>query len=202
MQIRVVMVIMGRVRDNPLYGRWNAMKQRCFNYTNPKYKRYGGKGVSICPEWEVFHNFEKWALSNGYEQGLTIDRINNDGNYEPSNCRWVNQKVQQNNRSNNKLIDYKGERYTLAQLSRKTGVMEGTISQRLDSGMNVNDAIANNLHMNYVIQGNENISLRSLCKEKELPYKTIHARVSRGWSIDRALNTPIRKGNYKANVRT
>lgn len=81
-----------------LYKTWQGMKARIFNSNEKCFNNYGGRGISICEEWLQFKNFRDWALSNGYDELLTIDRINNDGNYEPSNCRWVTNKVQQRNK--------------------------------------------------------------------------------------------------------
>jgi len=84
----------GRTKTK-LYYTWCNIKQRCLKYENIQYENYGGRGISICDKWlNNFENFELWALNNGYRKGLSIDRINNDGNYEPNNCRWTNQSVQ------------------------------------------------------------------------------------------------------------
>ena len=86
-----------------LYGVWNTMRQRCLNPNNHKYKNYGGRGIKVCDEWlHDFMAFYDWSMDNGYKPGLTIDRINNDGNYEPNNCRWTTMKVQNNNRRKRK----------------------------------------------------------------------------------------------------
>lgn len=78
---------------------WKNMKTRCYNKNSPNYKYWGSRGINVCSEWkESFENFREWAIKNGYRDDLTIDRINNDGNYTPNNCRWVDMKVQNNNR--------------------------------------------------------------------------------------------------------
>lgn len=90
-----------------LYHVWASMKDRCNNPNNKRGARYyQPKGITYCKEWESFEPFHEWAISHGYEEGLTLDRINNDGNYEPSNCRWVTMKVQNNNKRQRKTADF------------------------------------------------------------------------------------------------
>lgn len=100
----------GAKRDNTerLYNVWKSMISRCYYKSNSRYNRYGGRGIKVCDEWKYsYENFRKWAYDNGYDENAdfgkcTIDRINNDGNYEPLNCRWVDMKTQANNTSKNK----------------------------------------------------------------------------------------------------
>lgn len=82
-----------------LYNTWKNIKQRCFNSNAPKFPNYGGRGITVTSEWkDDYKAFHDWAMKNGYSEHLSIDRIDNDGNYEPSNCRWVDAKTQANNR--------------------------------------------------------------------------------------------------------
>lgn len=89
-----------------LYHVWASMKNRCDNPNTRHYNRYGGRGISYCPDWEKYESFYNWSILSGYEDGLTIDRINNDGNYEPKNCRWITIQEQQKNKTQRKSADY------------------------------------------------------------------------------------------------
>lgn len=124
-----------------LYSIWSDMKDRCNNPNNSRYDDYGGRGIAICKEWnENFQTFAEWALENGYEEELTIDRIDVNGNYEPSNCRWVTRFKQMSNMRKNVNITYKGETDILASWCRRLNLKYSTVSYRLKNGWSVEEA--------------------------------------------------------------
>jgi hypothetical protein len=133
-------VIHGMSRSR-LHHIWNGMKQRCSNPNVISYKYYGAKGVSVCEEWQNFTNFCAWALANGYEDNLTLDRKNSSGNYEPSNCRWATNKEQQNNTSYNRLITLHGETHNITQWADIIGVPKTTLYNRMRRGWDIERAL-------------------------------------------------------------
>ena len=118
------------------------MRSRCYNSNNPDFKHYGGRGIKICEEWYGSYScFRDWSLSNGYSENLTIDRIDVNGNYEPSNCRWSTRKEQSLNTRSNRYIEYNGETKTLSEWSKIFGLYHKTISYRLNHGWSVEKAL-------------------------------------------------------------
>lgn len=120
---------------------WCAMKERCNNPNCSSYHNYGKRGICVCKEWEDFIPFYEWSLKNGYNDTLTIDRINNDNGYEPDNCRWITRLEQCNNTRRNRFIEYNGEVKTIAQLSRDYNINYQRLLQRLRTGLSIEDAI-------------------------------------------------------------
>lgn len=115
-----------------LYGIWSNMKTRCYCKTDPHYKRWGGRGIQVCDEWKnSFTSFYQWAVENGYEDTLTIDRIDNDKNYEPSNCRWATLIEQANNTRNSRYYTHNGETHTMAEWSRILGINREVLKDRV-----------------------------------------------------------------------
>ena len=110
---------------------WKTIHSRCELNSNKSYKDYGGRGITVCSEWKYFESFMEWAMENGYQEHLTIERINVNGNYEPSNCKWVTIKEQANNKTNNVFITYKGETKTLAQWAEYLDLPYKTLYNRL-----------------------------------------------------------------------
>lgn len=129
-------------RNTRLYSTWCNMKSRCNNKNNTYFSYYGGRGIFVCKEWnDDFSAFAEWAQNNGYSDDLTIDRIDTNGNYEPSNCRFVDMKVQGNNKRNNRIIPYEGKEYTLSELSDKFNLDRGCLGWRLDNGWELEKAL-------------------------------------------------------------
>ncbi len=128
--------------ETRLYRIWSAMKQRCENPNTINYKYYGAKGVCVCEEWRRdFRAFYLWAISNGYTNDLTLDRIDANKNYEPSNCRWVTRKEQQNNTSYTRLYTYNGETRSIMQWAEKTGMSPPVLYYRIRSGWSIEKAL-------------------------------------------------------------
>jgi hypothetical protein len=121
--------------NTKLYGVWLAMRRRCYLVTDGSYKNYGIRGIEVCEEWKTsFEPFRDWSLSHGYEEGLTIERMENDKNYTPENCSWVDRLTQGNNKRNNLNLTINGETHTSSQWSRSSKISRGTIESRIKRG--------------------------------------------------------------------
>ena len=133
-----------------LYKIWNGMKFRCTNKNSGSYKNYGQRGISVCEEW--FNNpqlFIEWALKNGYKEGLTIDRIDNEKDYCPENCRWISKGEQAKNRRMNYCIEYKGEAKTLWELCEELNLNYNLVHNRIKKlGWSLEKAISTPVNEN------------------------------------------------------
>ncbi len=117
--------------NSRLYKIFNAMKSRCFNENNHKYKDYGGRGITVCGEWMDYSKFKIWADNNGYSNELTIDRIDNNGNYEPNNCKWTTRKEQSRNTRTTAYVEILGYRYKRIELEDYLGLKREVLRYRL-----------------------------------------------------------------------
>jgi hypothetical protein len=126
-----------------LHGVWTSMLARCLNKNVKAYKNYGGRGISVCEEWMLYETFRDWAMANGYDGRLHIDRIDNNGNYRPDNCRFVDRFKNGSNKRNNRLIEAFGERKTLSQWTRDARCMvkRQALQFRLATGWEAESAI-------------------------------------------------------------
>ena len=122
-------------RHTKLYEVWKSMRARCSNPNNKRYDRYGGRGITVCKQWDdSFSTFREWAYSSGYHDGLTIERLDNDKGYYPDNCTWCDLFAQANNRCNNHILTINGQRYTIKEASKAYGIGYNTLRSRISRG--------------------------------------------------------------------
>ena len=173
-----------------LHGIYHGIKKRCYNQNSPRYKDYGGRGINMCAEWVDpecgFDAFVEWALSHGYNDELTIERIDVNGNYAPDNCSWITMQEQRNNQRGTLWVDYKGEKVRLKEICDKIGVVSyDTAHDRIyHRGWDVERALTEPS-----VRQKKSLSQKS--KEHGLSPSTVRDRIVKlGWSEERALNTP------------
>ena len=208
---------------------WVSMRDRCNNPKNKRYDRYGGRGIKVCDEWQKeYAVFATWAREHGYSDELTIDRIDVNGNYEPSNCRWVDLKTQERNRTDNRLITIGDETKTLAEWCEIYGNNYGMVYNRIANlGWDAEKAIktpsggtgANqttyhpelakkpvqrkyHIQNRYVVIDGETLPLKAACERLGLPYKAVHLRVTRyGMTVEEAISTPFKDNSNSMRKR-
>ena len=128
--------------NSRIYTTWKNMKSRCYYPKNAEFKNYGGRGIKICDEWKNdFQVFYEWSIKHGYKEELTIDRIDNNGNYQPDNCRWVDMAVQSRNTSRTRYIEFNGKRLTICEWGIEIGGTSTTVLYRIEQGWSVEEAI-------------------------------------------------------------
>ena len=193
---------------------YHAMMKRCYNVNDKYYYIYGEKGITVCSEWrntekivikdasnthlisKGYLAFKNWALSSGYKEGLTIDRINVEGNYEPSNCRWVTMQEQNNNKTNNIYITYKGIKHTLKEWSDIYGINYQTLYDRMNvCKLSFEEAISRPVDKasRYLTYKGVTKSMADWARDTGIPYHTLKSRLNNlHWTVEKALATPIR----------
>lgn len=180
--------------STPLFTRWIGMKSRCNNPKNKKYNRYGGRGIKVCDEWENdFMAFYNWAISNGFEESLSIDRIDNNKGYSPDNCRWATPRQQANNTRRNIIVERDGEKVTLSDLCRNLGLNYRLVLSRIESGMTVEMAISKDFKKRIPERDKYYKELEEKAQNAGIKYHTVYSRIFvYGWSEEKALTTPVR----------
>ena len=118
----------------PWYNSYRCMMSRCHREKDPSYKYYGGRGIKVCEEWKNIEKFEQWVMTHPWFDGATLDRINTDGDYEPSNCRWATMFEQDKNRRNSVIIEWNGERHNITEWAKITGLNRSTLNNRYCRG--------------------------------------------------------------------
>ena len=176
------------------------MKGRCYNPNAQQYPNYGGRGISVCPEWvESYVAFYDWAHASGYADDLTLDREDNDGDYTPDNCRWVDWKTQQRNRRSNTLKTVWGETKTVAAWAEdpRCVVVWGTLKGRLKWGWSMERALTEPLVEYEKLEAfGEQKNLRQWSQDSrcEVPKPTLYWRVRQGYSLECALRRDLGNG--------
>lgn len=124
-------IIKGKTFYNkPWYNSYRCMMSRCYRERDASYKFYGGRGIKVCEEWHDIQNFEKWVEDNPFSKGMTLDRIDSNADYSPSNCRWATKKEQANNRRNTIEIEWRGEMHTLGEWAEILNLNQSTLKNR------------------------------------------------------------------------
>lgn len=190
------------LRHSRIYSIWCDMKRRCYNKKRKNFKNYGGRGITVCNEWKNnFLSFYNWSIKNGYKDNLTIDRIDVNGNYEPSNCMWANKKAQNNNKRTNHYITYSGKTKTLKQWSEELNLNYDALRNRIncfhwdiEKALKIKIKQTTKKYRHYITYNKKTQSLAEWSRETGIEYYALKNRINRyGWSIEKALTTPINK---------
>ena len=181
-----------------LYRIWQMMRQRCNNENAENYKYYGGRGICVCDEWENdFSLFALWSFANGYNDNLTIDRVESNGNYEPSNCRWISKKEQTNNRSSNTKYTYDGETHTLSEWADIYKINKETFYTRWLQGKRGEKLFAQTRikkeNRKPIKYNGKTQTIRQWAEEYNINYSTLIKRLDSGMNISIALTKPVDK---------
>lgn len=180
---------MDDLRDK-LSRRLSQMKGRCYNKNNNRYRNYGARGIVVCDEWnENTELFIQWSLNNGYKEGLSIDRIDVNGPYSPENCRWVDDYIQANNKSDTLYIEYQSERKSLADWCRELDINYEMTRKRFHKGWSIEELFNTESNYHYVtleISGEER-TISEWSKIYNIPRKIIAQRYYKGDSPEECL---------------
>lgn len=202
-----------------LFYTWCRMRNRCNNPKDKRYAQYGGRGIKVCDEWNNdYEPFAKWSRENGYSEELSIDRIDNDGNYCPDNCRWADDKTQQRNKSTNHYVEIDGEKKALSEWCEIYGADYSIVHSRItyrhwepkraletpSGGKGANGQTYDpstrakpverkyHIERRYVDVDGEHLSLKAACRKLGLPYKAVHLRITRyGMTVEEAISRPF-----------
>jgi hypothetical protein len=179
-------------KSNPLYWkmlrRWWGIMERCYNTECVAYKGYGGRGIKVSKEW---HDFGVFLKDVGYPpfEKASLDRVNNDGDYELSNIRWANSFQQASNTRRNRFIEYNGQRHTLAEWARIRSITPSCIRHRLNRGYSVGIALGYVKEKTISFNG-KNLTIREWAKYANIRPDLLSKRLRSGWSFEKAINTP------------
>jgi len=183
-----------KTRLNNVY---HSMKRRCYSEKSTSYKNYGARGITICPEWlgeNGFKNFAKWSMNNGYDKNAkrgecTLDRIDVNGNYEPSNCRWITNKKQCNNKRDNRYIELNGKTLSFTEWCDEYGVRPSSVYYRMDKGMSFEEAL----------EAPRRKKCKDMTEEELKAYKKKRAEQSKKWIKENKEHVMKKKKEWEEN---
>lgn len=192
-----------------LYYVWYGMKARCYSPNSSGYKNYGARGINVCEKWRVSYlDFRDWAFANGYDINAnygecTLERIDCNKDYEPSNCCWVSKKTQANNTRRNHFITYKGQTLTIAQWGELLDIPQDKIWSRIvTNNMPIEKALSSSENMDETIitYNGEKHNLKEWSQILNIHVQTLSSRIHKlGWDIEKAFTTPTKRRNKNAD---
>lgn len=190
----------------PIYRRWCGMIERCCNSKSKHFTRYGRRGITVCDRWRYsFENFYD-DMGSPPSSDLSIDRINNNGNYEPGNCRWATKTEQALNRRNNNYLEFNGKRLSISEWSDAIGINKQTICERIKCGMTIDMILSpekftkstRNRRFTTVLEWNgEDLTVDEWSRRINVPWRTIFDRIKAGWTVEKIMTTGDRSRKKK-----
>lgn len=192
-----------REKVHPLYDAWRNMKRRCYLKTAPYYKNYGGRGIRVCDEWKNdYKSFLEWSLSNGWSKGMQLDRIDNNGNYEPLNCRWITQQRNLLNKRTNTKITYNGRSQTVTEWANELGIHVNTLRKRIakwgiESAFStpIDKRYSREVSRRYIEFNGKTKTLTEWAREIGISHVSLEKRI-KNWGVEEALTRPVQE-RYK-----
>ena len=179
---------------SPEHRSWGSMRQRCLNPQHHAYADYGGRGIKVCQRWDSFENF---LVDMGPRPSLnhTLDRIDNNGDYTPENCRWATETQQKLNRRDNRYVTINGETKQLSVWSRESGIPFDVLSKRLNAGWAPEKAIAEPLRVfdRVISHGEVTQPVSKWAEQAQMPVETLLERLAKGWDFERVITQPYRR---------
>ncbi len=183
------------MRNTRIYGVWTGMLDRCYNKKGKDYHNYGLRGIRVYSKWR--NSFENFFVDMGNKpKNLSLGRIDNDGNYEPGNCRWETYQQQQNNRRSNHLVTYKGKTQTLKQWSEELGISYTTISDRINKHhWEIEDALTRpqRTYQTMITYKDKTMNISQWAKELNMGRRSLNERINKGWSIEDVFTKSMKK---------
>ena len=184
--------------NTKIYKVWSSMKQRCLNLNDKAYKNYGGRGITFCREWEDFEPFYEWAINNGYQEGLTLERIDNNGNYCSQNCMWITKSKQSSNTRNCVKLTYNGKTKIMTEWADELDIPYYLLQSRIKEGWSTKRALETppikegRHHCRLIEYRGKKKSIAEWAQHLNINYGTLYNRLYNGWTVEKAFNVPVK----------